>query len=82
MLYCIVHLPHLKIAKLSFALFEKKGEFLYIKLSSPKDCCTKRFTRCFSGRPIQSDIISAYMGSTQPRLNYWLYFIEQKQWTV
>jgi len=68
-LCCIVHLPYLIIANLSLRIGREKGKFLYSKLSSPDDCI-KCFSRYFPGRPIQSYIISASLGSIQPRRNY------------
>ena len=42
-----------------------KGEFLYSAVSSPQDR-SKRFTLYFPDRPVQSDTISASLGSIQP----------------
>ena len=52
---------------LTYTYLKGKGKFLYSAVSSPQDH-SKRFTLYFPDRPVQSDTISASLGSIQPHL--------------
>ena len=58
-----VHLSGSETGMLAMA--NKKGKFLYSAVSSPQDH-SKHFTLYFHDRPVQSDTISASLGSIQP----------------